>query len=338
MHHAPEALVSAVEIIDIDVGTTTRVQLKVEHNGPASLPRQWFIKMPSLAWRARAITALPRLLKTEVHFYQRIVSSLPVITAPVLAAASQFRHGSTLVFANVAETGALPGQSGQALSLSQAQAVVKQLALFHAQFWNKTHLNPDFNLLAGPTRRLEDALGTWLAVPLMRSGLNKAATEIPLPIQTGAIAYARQRRKVMALLNQGPQTLIHGDCHPGNFFWQDDQPGFLDWQLVRIGEGLADVAYFLATALEPALRREQETRLLSLYCDTLISQGITTINFETAWQRYRMHLCYPFEAMVVTLAIGGMMRLDSNMIMLHRAATAIADHQVFNLLGITTEA
>jgi hypothetical protein len=37
---------------------------------------------------------------------------------------------------------------------------------------------------------------------------------------------------------------------PAIFFGTDSEPGFLDWQLVRMGEGVGDVAYFLATALD----------------------------------------------------------------------------------------
>jgi Ser/Thr protein kinase RdoA (MazF antagonist) len=31
----------------------------------------------------------------------------------------------------------------------------------------------------------------------------------------------------MRLLNQGTQTIIHHDCHPGNLFWHDKTPGLL---------------------------------------------------------------------------------------------------------------
>jgi aminoglycoside phosphotransferase (APT) family kinase protein len=59
----------------------------------------------------------------------------------------------------------------------------------------------------------------------------------------------------MRALALGPKTLVHHDCHPGNLFWTQSQPGFLDWQLIRLGEGIGDIAYFLATALEPECRR-----------------------------------------------------------------------------------
>jgi hypothetical protein len=59
-------------VLSADVGTITRVRVAVEHNGPETLPRRWFVKLPSRSWRARCITALPRLLQTEVRFYQEV--------------------------------------------------------------------------------------------------------------------------------------------------------------------------------------------------------------------------------------------------------------------------
>lgn len=331
LHHDPAIQVSAVEIQAVDIGTTTRVHLKVNHDGPKELPQHWFVKLPSLSWRARTITWLPRLLSTEVHFYQHIAQHVPLRTTAVLGAASNWLGHSTLVIHHVAEQGAQPGYAGQALSPKQAEAVVRQLAQFHARFWNKGQHNPHLRRLAGPTRHLEDALGSLLAVPLMKLGLKKAGSLIPSTFHTQALAYARHRKSVMAMLNQGPQTLIHRDCHPGNFFWNDQQPGFLDWQLVRIGDGMADLAYFLATALDSEDRRKHEAALLEIYRQELEREGIF-LSQDTVQTRYRLHLSYPFEAMLLTLAIGGLMDETGNKTMIQRAASAVADNQVFELL------
>jgi len=67
--HSANTLVEQVKITSVDIGTTTRVSIKVNHNGPDSLTNFWFVKLPSLSWRARVITALPRLLHTEKHVF-----------------------------------------------------------------------------------------------------------------------------------------------------------------------------------------------------------------------------------------------------------------------------
>jgi hypothetical protein len=331
-NHSTDTIVSNIDIISVDIGTTTRVRVLVEHNGPETLPRRWFVKLPSMAWRARWITALPRLLHTEVRFYNEIIEPIPISRPSILAAQSKFGWGSTLVLTDITEFGASPGCSSDALTAAQAALIVEQLAYFHAHFWNKVNPCPSYHWLANPVRRLEDVLGTVLAVPLMKRGLRRAGNLIPSRLHAPAIHYAHHRRRAMRFLSEGAQTLIHHDCHPGNLFWHKSQPGFLDWQLVRIGEGISDVAYFLATALNPEIRRLHEANLLSNYVRILMDNGVAGIDLASQLQRYRAHLVYPFEAMLITLAIGGMMDLESNLELIRRTATAVEDLDAFAVM------
>jgi hypothetical protein len=310
------------------------VRLAVEHDGPETLPRRWFVKLPSLSWKARLITTLPRLLQTEVRFYQEVTQSVPLSQPTMLGGQSRLGRGATLVLADITEQGAVPGSPSDALSADQAAKVIDQLAGLHARFWCNTSLDGELGWLAGPVRRLEDRLGSALAVPLMHWGLGLAGNAVPRALHAGAIAYARHRRQVMRFLEDGPHTLVHHDTHPGNLFWQKVEPGLLDWQLVRIGEGIGDIAYFLATALSPETRRERELDLLARYQQCLQDQGINSLDSANLWLRYRAHLMYPFEAMVATLAVGGLMALKSNLELIRRSATAVADHDSFALIPV----
>lgn len=82
----------------------------------------------------------------------------------------------------------------------------------------------------------------------------------------------------MLMLAAGPRTLVHHDCHPGNIFWNKSESGLLDWQLVRIGDGIGDVAYFLSTALAPEIRRANEIGILGKYLQVLQDQGIQALD------------------------------------------------------------
>lgn len=329
-NQSTDAMVSSVKIISVDIGTTTRIRVFVEHSSPDSFPSRWFVKIPSLYWRAWWITALPRLLHNEIRFYTEFMEAFPVNRPAILAAQSRLGLGSTLVLTDITEFGATPGRSGDALTVTQAVLVVEQLAYFHARFWNKVSPSLNTDWLANPIRQLEDALGTVLAVPLMKRGLRLADGLVPSGLYAPAIRYARHRKKAMGFLTDGCQTLVHHDCHPGNLFWHQSHPGLLDWQLVRSGEGISDIAYFLATALAPEIRRLHEVSLLSRYVQVLMDNGITGIDLTGQLQRYRAHLVYPFEAMLITLAIGGMMDLESNLELIRRTASAVADHDAFS--------
>jgi len=222
------------------------------------------------------------------------------------------------------------------LTPAQAALVVGQLACSHARFWDNKHLGSSYRWLGGPVRRLEDSLGTALAVPLMKRGLHLAGARIPAALHAPALHYARHRRAAMQFLANAPKTLIHHDCHPGNLFWNKSQSrvGFLDWQLVRIGDGVSDVAYFLATALSPEMRRVHEVGLLSRYAQTLADNGVAGVDVDYLLQRYRAHLVYALEAMTVTLAVGGMMNLDCNLELIRRTAAAVHDLDAFSVLPV----
>ncbi|MCK9397481.1 MAG: aminoglycoside phosphotransferase family protein [Methylobacter sp.] len=335
--HDANTVVAKVDVVAVDIGTTTRVCVAVEHNGPDTLPSRWFVKLPSLAWRAKMITALPRLLHTEVRFYNEVAESVPLSVPICLAAHSRFGRGSTLVLADVAEFDGIPSAASDALTLAEAALVVEQLAHIHARFWNKVHIDPKYCWLAGPVRVLEDFLGTALAVPLMKRGLRLAGANIPSALHVPAIHYALHRRTAMRFLTDDSQTLVHHDCHPGNLFWNKDRSmvGFLDWQLVRAGEGVSDVAYFLATALSPEMRRRHEAELLARYVQTLAENGVAGFDNVQLMQRYRAHVVYAFEAMIVTLAVGGMMNLDCNLELIRRTAAAVEDLDAFSVLPIS---
>lgn len=333
-NHYSNVIVSNVAIVSVHVDTTTRIRLSVEHNGSENLPKQWFVKLPSLAWRARMITALPRLLHTEVRFYNEAAQTVPIAVPGILAAQSKPGRGAILVLTDITESGGITGDPDDTLTVEQAGLVIKQLAHFHAHFWDKADLARTYCWLAGPVRRLEDYLGTALAVPLMKRGLCQAGKLVSSALHAPAVQYARHRRRVMRFLSNTSQTLVHHDCHPGNLFRSQSQPGLLDWQLDRIGEGIGDIAYFLATALDPKIRRLHEANLLSMYVKVLWDHGITGIDTRNLLQRYRAHLTYPFEAMVVSLAVGGMMKLESNHELIRRTAAAVEDLDAFSAIPL----
>jgi len=329
--YAANAKVFKVNVDSIDIGTSTRLRVEVDHDAP-DIPKRWFVKTPSLAFKSRAITALPRFLHKEVSFYRALSANVPLKLPRVLAAESHFGRGSTLVMSDLSEHDSRPGCAADALSINQARRVIGHLAQLHGRYWNNLALLKRHRWLNGFSHQIENQMGSLLAVPLMKRGLTLAGNHISTKLHAPALRYSANRRLFKQTLSRGTKTLVHYDCHPGNIFWDADEPGFLDWQLVRWGEGVGDVAYFLATALKPEIRRQYEKELLSQYANDLVAAGADPVDERQVFRRYQTHLVYPFEAMTVTLAIGGMMLHESNMEMIKRAAAAVDDHDSFNLL------
>jgi hypothetical protein len=332
----PKIGVRTSDVTKMDVGTTTRMSIDVEHTGAADVPRRWFVKLPSLDWRVRAITALPGLFHNEVRFYREVIQDVPVETPRLLQGIKTWRLAQ-LVLGDVREDGARTGHTGEDIGADGARACVIELAKLHSKFWQHNDFRDRLAWMRNDARRREDRLSEWLAAPLMRRALKLASGACPELLVKGALEFSRSRRRFMQALHAGPRTLVHHDCHAGNLYWSDGRPGLLDWQLARAGEGIGDVAYLLATSLQPEDRRTHERELVELYGSELKASGVHGIESAQLWSRYQLHLVYPLEAMLMTRAMGGLMPVDINDTSISRAANAVAEHDSFKLLARAAE-
>jgi aminoglycoside phosphotransferase (APT) family kinase protein len=120
-------------------------------------------------------------------------------------------------------------------------------------------------------------------------------------------------------------TLLHGDPHLGNLFFDGDTPGFLDWQVVRRGHGLRDVAYVLILSVETGMRRAHQQDLLRAYVRELASAGGPALAFDDAFLRFRREAAYAWIAAVVTTGLGGLQAEEIAATGLRRAAAAVED-------------
>jgi aminoglycoside phosphotransferase (APT) family kinase protein len=107
---------------------------------------------------------------------------------------------------------------------------------------------------------------------------------------------------LVAALDTGPPTLLHGDVHAGNVFYVDrNRGGLLDWQLSLRGNWSLDVGYLLATALTPAQRATHERDLLRGYLGRLSALGVPDPpTFDDAWLRYRQSVLYGIAMWLIT--------------------------------------
>jgi len=69
-------------------------------------------------------------------------------------------------------------------------------------------------------------------------------------------------------------TLMHSDCHPANMMWQaaEQRLVLLDWEVVGLGSGPQDLAQFVISHMNPALRKEHEMELLRAYYAELLAE------------------------------------------------------------------
>lgn len=284
-----------------------------------------FVKRPSRSLIARAFVAVPRLSRAEVRFYTELRDQVPIAT-PRCYGAGHFRRGFIVVLEDLVDAGATLRKSTDTLSVDEAASLLASLAAVHRQWWGRTESHPWLAL--NPRREL--MLGALLSPSLCRLGLWRVGSAVPEPLHQAISQYARSRRAVQEEISAGPVTLIHNDCHPGNQYVDaDGQPGLVDWQLCRAGPWARDVAYLLATSLNPETRGDAEKDLLVGYLRQL---GSVAPDFDSAWLAYRRNVVYAVEAMLVTAAVGVMMPKSTSLVLVSRAATAAADLDSFGAL------
>ena len=320
--------VGRVEVLDEASNTTRRARLRVHFDTGGSI--NVFVKAPARSRLARSAVALPGLAAAEVGFYQEVGRTSP-IRVPACHYARSSGRDFLLVLEDLTSTGACFGALGDDVAPAEVGDGLKALARLHGAFWEDRRLAspswpwcrrfvPGFEAVAGP-----------LAGPaLVRLGARRAGAALPDDVGGRLTRYARHRTSARRRLDQGPRTLVHHDCHPGNIARLSEGKVVLcDWQLVRAGPWAADVSYLMATALHEEDRRRHERELLGLYLEELAAAGGRPPAEAVAWQQYVAHLVYPLEAMVITLALGAMQPPQQVRRVVARAAAAVADHDAF---------
>jgi Ser/Thr protein kinase RdoA (MazF antagonist) len=144
------------------------------------------------------------------------------------------------------------------------------------------------------------------------------------------------REHVIDLLNYlepSPRTIIHGDFRGDNVFFGDGEtraPFYaIDWQISCKGRGIFDVAYFLCTSVDPAIRKRHEMRLIRSWYDAIgATNDLSGYSFDQAVEDYRVSALYMHVYTVIALGTldfaneRGLMLFNE---WLHRRATAIED-------------
>lgn len=213
--------------------------------------------------------------QNEVAFYSR-VARCDVLAAPQCFSASYDpRTDASLVVLEdldlLPSRGFLPGGT-----TVEAEAVVDALATAHAAYWetpNTRQVNSEDCLLGFDLQFAFDAYPDKLRRLL-------PGFELPPDVQA-LLAFLSEAPGTLSALNKAsPPTLVHGDVHLDNIaFRREGEAVLLDWQFAGTGCGAFDLSYFLASSLEPELRRSMEVPLLRRYHVRLISAGVQNYDF-----------------------------------------------------------
>lgn len=319
-------------------GQTVRVNLeynkdenKDELDAPRSLIAKFSSATPEL--REQAIGSYEK----EVHFYRALAprSALPTprcYYSDINPATNPAAHLHVLLLQDLA-----PARSGNRLNgctPAQARLAVRHIAAFHAAWWEHPDLSqmewlPDPDFGQDPQASQAQYDEWW---PRFLENIGDAP--LPDPIRAIGENFGPRRAAIeQHLFNAPPRTLTHGDYHLGNLVFASQAGGVLfaviDWQMLRRGRAVRDVAYFLSENLLPALRRTNEMPLLMEYHRLLVEEGVSGYTLEDCLTDYRLALLQRFRALVSTIAVMPFTAAERQMhvdVLLPRNSAAILDN------------
>lgn len=265
-------------------GVIVRLRLGYAGCGPAERPPASLVAKFPLADRDEASTYSARREDAkaaraqfdravrELRFYEDVAPRAGVPVPRLYAGfTSPDSLGVVLLLEDVAD--ATPGDALTGCSAEQATMVVDAVAPLHAWGWEQSDL-PDW--VPEPPVGYQDTQERYAGY--VEPFLARWSERLPGDVVDVVRRLADNLADVLAGLDAAPGTLIHGDLHLDNLLFpgRPDRPVVvLDWQGVRRGPAVADVASFVIGALEPTERRATADGIFTKYAARLAEFGVT---------------------------------------------------------------
>ena len=311
------------------ISTNARFEIACADPLPAGLPAQLCVKgyFNEFGRAARFIG------EPEAYFYRDLARATGVRTlTPVYADVDPSTRHGVVITADVAALGAEFLDGSSSYTPDQTAQSLRELARLHAATW----ADPRWSTQTWLNQRMGKVLQLWGEDKTVRI----IAANLHGPNGAGVPDAVRDEYRLVAAyraliteVKSLPWCVIHGDAHVGNLFLDAARaPSLVDWQLVRRGPWSLDVGYHIASTLTVEDRRRCERDLLRHYLSCLDSFGVPAPPWDSAWAQLRHGVLHGMFLWTITT------KVDPSVIaiLLHRLATAAADHAALSATEVTT--
>lgn len=329
----PDITVRSIEIQGEVLGTAAKLCLKVDHAGAAGLPRRIWLKTAFPAPHLDRALSISIYAK-EAKFYSELQPLVGGRVPNCYGAVYDDPSGRGVVLLEDLDRSDIkfPGIVNP-LSVGQVASGLELLADLHSRSWEQNWLyRHGVGTFISPGSTLEKYLRDF-TVPYIQSFLDGPVGEVVPPGLRNAQRIYDALWRVQPFYQRGPYCLLHGDPHPGNTYLVDgSEVGMLDWQAYVRGPWAHDVSYWLVGGLAVDDRRQFEHDLLENYLGRMKRNGVKQIGPGEAWDNYRRFIAYGFWVWV--RCPPAQQPIEHNIALAERFGAAMADHRVFEMLGI----
>lgn len=289
-HAFPGIEVTGTQALDVTTGSAARVRIEVESQGVRDVPESFLVKAAFTAGLgddelAKAWIPLMAMMHESEGYWYTLDSEIVGDRCPRCYFAGASGQDAVIILEdlNNRERAGF-GSYDQPLDADSMAGLLDVLARVHAARW-------DDGELAGKPMR-----DSFLAGGMLDGFLSEVNWEQQmarprgkrLPAELNDFQHCTTAiRQAWAAKRSGPQSLIHGDPHIGNYFFDAAGVGLLDWQLLTSGHWASDVVYAVASAMTVEDRRTHERDLLKHYLASVNARTGAGPSWETAWHDYR---------------------------------------------------
>lgn len=320
--------VGAIRFSNRRDGTSTSARLEVDYARPGSLPDTLYVKGGFVEAMRRRVWAG---LEVEARFFADVAPGLRInIPRAHFAGVDAGNRQAIVILEDMAVRNVRFGHATRPIDADAMARLMELLADMHAQWWQSPRLATLADG-AGAQRLFNKYLlrpKFWSAV------LERPYAHLIPPALRDAAVVEDALDRMWALSDARPLTLVHGDTHAGNLFFEPDgRPGLMDWQCAQKANWAHDVMWTIICGMTTEERRKHERLLLRHYLDELARHGAPAPDFDDAWLAYRQCAMYGVSCGVANPY--DMQSEEVTCISAERILAAVTDLETAHSLGVS---
>lgn len=282
----PGTRVASVEVTDQRQVTNAHARLRVAYETADGAPATMFAKLLPADPQRRESIIRTGMGEREVRFYEQLAPSLPMRLPTVYVAREGGDGDFVLLLEDLDATGCVISDGPMGVPPDSAARALEDLAALHLRFIDAEARRTQVPWI--PSTSSTSDYGSRM----LRYGLDTHRDRLSDEFAEMAELCIAHPEALQDLWHRGPRTVIHGDPHIGNLFFDGDRVGFLDWGIINVNTPMRDVSYFLTMSLTVADRRRLERELLAHYLEIWNTGGGEPISWDDAWLAHRVHAGY----------------------------------------------